>query len=173
MAKNNAVVRSLPAVETLGSTDVICCDKTGTLTMNEMTVRRIYTDGVFYGVTGTGYSPKGEIVPEEGGRQSGQALDRLMRAAVLCNNARLARSGGRWVAQGDPTEGALLAAAAKYGLDPEATETGCRRVSEIPFDSARQCMITHVAEDGGVALHVRGLLMNGLSSAVLTVPWSA
>ncbi|SHH74298.1 Ca2+-transporting ATPase [Sporobacter termitidis DSM 10068] len=156
MAGRNAIVRSLPAVETLGATDVICCDKTGTLTMNEMTVRRIWADNSFYTVTGSGYSPSGEITLDCGSGAASPALERLLLAGVLCNNACLTKADGKWAVQGDPTEGALLAAAGKYGMDTADIESRCRRIREVPFDSARQCMIAHTSADDGETAYCKG-----------------
>lgn len=156
MAKKNAIVRSLPAVETLGSTDVICCDKTGTLTMNEMTVKQIYTDRSFYKVSGFGYSPRGEVLLEAGRRSSEDALNRLLKAGVLCSNAGLSRAEGKWSVQGDPTEGALITLAYKQGLPVEDIKKDFPRVREIPFDSCRQCMITLNREEEGLVAYCKG-----------------
>jgi Ca2+-transporting ATPase len=178
MANKNAIVRSLPAVETLGSADVICCDKTGTLTMNEMTVRRIYVSGAFYGATGSGYNPSGTIRLLKGGvgdagatsgtgktvsagtgtgaGGSRDALRDLLKAGVLCSNARLINDAGKWSVQGDPTEGALLTAAYKVGLDAVEIESSCKRIREIPFDSARLCMTVEALDSGTRISYCKG-----------------
>ncbi|AOY74518.1 cation-translocating P-type ATPase [Clostridium formicaceticum] len=142
MAKKNAVVRHLKAVENLGAVDVVCCDKTGTLTLNEMTVRKIYTDGCFYNVSGVGYSPLGEITPSEGESMKKHALEELLKAGVLCNNASLVQVENKWEVQGDPTEGALIAAAGKINLDTNALKTTYICLKEVPFDSQRRYMLS-------------------------------
>ena len=116
MAKQRAVVRHLPAVETLGSTTVICSDKTGTLTQNQMTVLDIRTQGGDYALNGTGYVPTGEI---SGDWQHDAAVRETLKAGLLCNDSQLVEVDGHWVVQGDPTEGALIAAARKGGLPPD------------------------------------------------------
>ncbi len=146
MARRNALVRSLPAVEGLGSVTVICTDKTGTLTRNEMTVTDIIVDGRRLGVTGVGCQPVGVVTDEAGQPAERTApLERLLTAGVLCNDAVL-----RWDPAkpdecdmlGDPTEGALLTAAAKAGLDVEALRRERNRLDEVPFDSDRKRMAT-------------------------------
>ena len=138
MAKRRAIIRKLPAVETLGSTTVICSDKTGTLTENQMTVREIFTGGKLFEVTGAGYEPKGEIqvdgarvnVPEH------PALAECLRAGVLCNDAQLVRAEGSPIkVQGDPTEAAMLVAGEKGGLLHAETHKESPRVDVIPFES--------------------------------------
>jgi len=156
MAKKNAIVRNLSAVETLGSTDVICCDKTGTLTMNEMTVKRIYVDRSFYNVSGFGYSPDGEIIPENKSKSADASLDHLLKASILCNNAGLSKIEGKWTVQGDPTEGALLTAAYKKGLPVDEIKKGLQRIKEIPFDSCKQCMITFNEGEEGLVAYCKG-----------------
>ncbi|WHZ16371.1 MAG: cation-translocating P-type ATPase [Nitrospira sp.] len=144
MVKRHALIRRLPAVETLGAATVICTDKTGTLTKNEMTVTRLYVDGLVYDVTGEGYVPQGEIVggdPRKGGLQD------LLMSALLCNGASLKEVNGSWTVVGDPTEGALLVAGAKAGLRKEALEPVHPFVAEIPFDSDRK-MMTVVRRSG-------------------------
>ena len=145
MARRNAIVRKLPAVETLGSATVIASDKTGTLTKNEMTVRTVVTASGRSDLGGTGYSPKGDLrhdglpVRDETLRAE---VERALRAADLANNATVNRSGGRWSVQGDPTEGALIVAARKVGLSPEALDSRFERVGEVPFSSERKLMST-------------------------------
>jgi Ca2+-transporting ATPase len=147
MARRHALVRKLPAVETLGSVTVICSDKTGTLTENRMLVERVWTPSGAYQVTGDGYAPEGTFDPEPLGDR---ALDRLLRVAVACNDASLrapAHRGDPWTITGDPTEGALLALAAKRGIDPGDLTAVCPRVEEITFDSERRRMATLHATD--------------------------
>jgi Ca2+-transporting ATPase len=151
MARRNVIVRRLSSVETLGSTTVICTDKTGTLTKNEMTVTTIVTAGGQVRLTGIGYDPTG--APQQDGRPvTDQALlDELRRtlgAATLANDARLVERDGTWTVQGDPTEGALIVAARKLGLSQESLEDQFERVGEIPFSSDRKMMSTaHTAAD--------------------------
>lgn len=152
MAKRNALVRKMPAVETLGCTTVICTDKTGTLTKGEMTVKKIYLPGEYIDVTGVGYEPKGEFVNESttsGGRATVHgngggttALDMLLRCGLLCNDADLSDSEGKWSIKGDPTEAALVVAAVKAGLDRLAVRAEYPRLSEVPFSSERKRMST-------------------------------
>ncbi|MFJ3714777.1 cation-translocating P-type ATPase [Streptomyces sp. NPDC090057] len=152
MARRHALVKQLLAVEALGSTSVICTDKTGTLTQAEMTVVRLWADGVPHAVTGVGYAPVGEVAGAESVRE-------LLRAAALCGNARLVPPAGRdpWRVLGDTTEGALLVAARKAGLDPAAEEARTPRVAEHPFDSVRKLMSTvHRDGDGGLFAYAKG-----------------
>ncbi|PKN33074.1 MAG: carbonate dehydratase [Deltaproteobacteria bacterium HGW-Deltaproteobacteria-19] len=144
MARKRAIIRKLPAVETLGSTTVICSDKTGTLTENQMTVRRIYAGGEFYSVSGVGYTPEGSFSIAEKDLQAPlpEALAECLRAGLLCNDARLLREDEAWKIQGDPTEGALIVAAAKGGMDVEETVDAFPRLDSIPFESERQYMAT-------------------------------
>src|SRR5262249_36548433 len=151
MARRHVIVRKLSAVETLGSTTVICTDKTGTLTKNEMTVRTVVTPSGRVDLTGAGYNPRGEA-QQDGQPVRGEALlDELRRtlsAATLANNATLREQGGRWAIQGDPTEGALIVAARKLGLMEENLEARFERVAEIPFSSERKLMSTaHTVAD--------------------------
>jgi Ca2+-transporting ATPase len=137
MAGRNALIRRLPAVETLGSATVICTDKTGTLTKNEMTVTRLFAGGTMYEVTGDGYSPDG-MVTDDGA--CNPAVRDLLAAAVLCNGATLCKAAAGWTIVGDPTEAALLVAAAKIGLHRGPMEERFWFVGEIPFDSERKLM---------------------------------
>ncbi len=145
MARRNAIVRHLAAVETLGAADVIASDKTGTLTRNEMTVRAVVTASGRIGFGGTGYAPRGDVRREGGGPIEGPLrleLVRALAAADRANNAVLQEHGGRWTVQGDPTEGALIVAARKAGLDDEALAARFVRVAEVPFSSERKLMST-------------------------------
>ena len=143
MAKRKAIIRKLPAVETLGSTTVICSDKTGTLTENQMTVQTILAGGVHYEVSGAGYAPLGQIVRQDGADDiNTTALSECLRAGILCNDSLLQEKDGSWHVQGDPTEGALLAAAAKGGFNEKETEIRSPRLDSIPFESQHQYMAT-------------------------------
>ena len=139
MAAANAIVRKLPAIETLGAATVICSDKTGTLTRNEMTVRAVVTGDAVIDVAGSGYIPEGELSlngkPLEASLR--EAAVRTLRAAALVNDAALTQTEGRWTVQGDPTEGALIVAARKLGLT-EAELARFPRIAEIPFTSERK-----------------------------------
>ena len=154
MVRRNALVRRLPAVETLGSTSVICSDKTGTLTKDEMTARRVFAGGRMIEVTGTGYEPRGTFSMNGSGVEGSQSLSTLLRAAVLASDARLEQrnSGDKWEIKGDPTEGALVVAAAKAGFDKAKLDAQFSRVSEIPFTAETKRMTTlHQTSDGLVA----------------------
>jgi len=144
MAGRKAIVRRLPAVETLGGTTVICSDKTGTLTENQMTVQAIFAGGQNYRVSGTGYSPKGDVFPDREGNETmdNQALRACLLAGMLCNDARIRKDGDRLTADGDPTEAALLVSAAKFGLEREDEKKTAPRRDEIPFESELQYMVT-------------------------------
>ncbi|MBX6740461.1 MAG: cation-translocating P-type ATPase [Acetobacteraceae bacterium] len=145
MARRNAIIRHLAAVETLGSANVIASDKTGTLTRNEMTVRRVVTASGSVSLGGTGYAPEGEVRRDGGGEIAGglrSELVRILAAADRANNAVLQKQGGRWTVQGDPTEGALIVAARKAGLEDEALGARFARVAEVPFSSERKLMST-------------------------------
>ncbi len=162
MARRKAVVRRLAAVETLGSTTVICSDKTGTLTRNEMTVTAVYLpDGRELAVTGVGYAPEGKLV--DGGREVDAlevgAVRALLEAAVLCNDAQLQgpeASEPRWKPIGDPTEVALVTLAVKGGIDPGALRARCPRRAEIPFDPAAKMMATQHETPAGSRVIVKG-----------------
>jgi potassium/sodium efflux P-type ATPase len=160
MAARHAIIRRLPAVDTLGAVTVICSDKTGTLTRSEMTVQSVVTPMHRYEVGGVGYAPEGEFsvdgealpVPADN-----QDLATLLRAALLCNEASVKRSEGRWELQGDPTEGALVTAAMKAGLEQEAEAEAWPRLDTIPFESEHRFMATlHEAPDGRRVVFLKG-----------------
>ncbi|AMJ50133.1 cation-transporting P-type ATPase [Cereibacter sphaeroides] len=144
MARRNAIVRRLPAIESIGSVSVICTDKTGTLTRNEMVVVAAETPQGAFRIAGEGYAPSGEITPPGD-------LTRLARAAALCNDAALHDRSGVWSAEGDPMEGALLAFAGKAASGPAAT-----RLDAIPFDSRHRFMAVLTEGSGGRMIHVKG-----------------
>jgi len=154
MVRRHALIRKLPAVETLGSTTYICSDKTGTLTQDQMTIRRIYVDGRDIEVSGIGYEPKGEFRENDKALNpdNEEALRRLLQIGSLCNDTSLSSAGGTWTVKGDPTEGALVVAAAKAGLWQDQLQCNYPRVSEIPFSSETKRMTTvHETEKGKVA----------------------
>jgi len=172
MARHNAVIRKLVAVETLGSATVICSDKTGTLTLNEMTVRRIYINGQSIEVTGEGYRPEGEF------RWNGRAINpqddeplRLhLRIGALCNDALLTSEDDCCSIYGDPTEGALVVVAAKAGMGKEKLEKNFPRLDEIPFQSEKQYMATlHPRDGGGRVAYVKGAAEKLLSMSKYTL----
>ena len=154
MARRGAVIRRLPAVETLGSTTVVCTDKTGTLTENQMTVRTVWTPGTAYTITGSGYSSEGAVLDPAGHAADAgddEALWWTLAAGAGCNDAALAVRDGRSAAVGDPTEAALLVAARKAGVHPD----GWQRAATVPFSAGRRFMATlHLHRDGqrGVVL---------------------
>ncbi len=145
MAKRNAIVRHLAAVETLGSANVIASDKTGTLTKNEMTVRSVITASGRIDFMGTGYAPEGEVKVADGSKLEGAIrieLERALTIAHHANNAELHEENGLWHVHGDPTEGALITAARKAGLEPHKLNERFERVGEVPFSSERKLMST-------------------------------
>ncbi|MFR9751342.1 cation-transporting P-type ATPase [Nocardia sp. 004] len=145
MARRRAVIRQLPAVETLGSTTVICSDKTGTLTENQMTVRIVWTPAGRFEVTGSGYAPEGTLHDLDGeppAVRSHPALHWSLLAGAGCNDAALTHETGQWDVIGDPTEGAMLVVAAKAGLDRDHIAATIPRIATIPFDSHRRYMAT-------------------------------
>lgn len=182
MVKRHALIRKLPAVETLGSATVICTDKTGTLTKNEMTVTKLLAGGAFYDVTGEGYAPAGGIRPgsaelnvlspelsdERGVPPSPHSalsippsalnpgLRQLLTAAVLCNGATLRQNNGVWTVIGDPTEGALLVVAAKGGVTQEEAKQDTAFAGEIPFDAERKRMTIIRRTGDGLIAYVKG-----------------
>ena len=151
MARRRAIIRKLPSVETLGGTTVICSDKTGTLTQNQMTVKQIFADGITYDVTGTGYAPSGQILNQNGQKIDGSswALKETLTAGYLCNDSRLIEQEEQWTVQGDPTEGALLAVAHKDGFNVEGLYEQLPRLDTIPFEAEHRYMTTlHSDGDG-------------------------
>ena len=159
MARRRALVRKLPAVETLGSTTVICTDKTGTLTVGEMTVRALYVSGQSYEVTGEGYGPDGEVRFEGKKAEAPHTAPLLELATVLlgCNNAHLVQEDGKWKTVGDPTEGALVAAGRKAGGDRERIEKELPKHHEIPFDSDRKrSTVIRKLPDGKLRAFING-----------------
>jgi magnesium-transporting ATPase (P-type) len=159
MARRNAIVRRLPAIETLGSVSVICSDKTGTLTRNEMAVVSIATAKRLFTVSGVGYAPHGGFSLDGGEIEVGEypLLAEMTRAALLCNDANLHGVNGQWTIEGDPMEGALLAVACKAGLDPGAEARGYPRTDVIPFDAEHRFMATlHHSHTGAGFIYVKG-----------------
>jgi Ca2+-transporting ATPase len=157
MARRNAIIRKLVAVETLGSATVICSDKTGTLTLNQMTVRRFFSQGQFIEVTGEGYEAKGEFKLKGANLSTTDSrLDLLLRIGALCNDATLNITKGKAGIFGDPTEGALVVVAAKAGLDKTGLQTAYPRLDEIPFQSEKQYMATLHSESGRNVVYIKG-----------------
>jgi Ca2+-transporting ATPase len=158
MAQRHALVRKLPAVETLGSVTVICSDKTGTLTENRMLAERVWTPNGDYRVTGDGYAPTGRFDPQPANDTS---LERLAQVAAACNDASLhapATSADPWTISGDPTEASLLALAAKLDVDPQMVAAACPRIEELTFDPERRRMATLHTADAQVWVAVKGAL---------------
>ena len=158
MAKKNALVRKMTAVETLGSTTVICTDKTGTLTKGEMTVRRIFTGGEMIDVTGVGYEPKGEFHAEaDNAVLKREVFSHLLQASILCNDAELFIDGEKWRVRGDPTEGALVVASEKTGFQVDDIRKRYPRIGEVPFSSERKRMTTvHSTPNGKKIVYSKG-----------------
>jgi Ca2+-transporting ATPase len=142
MAARHAIIRKLPAVEALGSTSIICSDKTGTLTENQMTVQKIWAGGRLFSVTGTGYAPEGTLHPDDAQTDDITPALECLRCGVLCNDSRLVQKNGRWEIDGDPTEGALIVAARKAGLDEAKLAAELPRIDAVPFESEHQYMAT-------------------------------
>ncbi|MCX7170201.1 MAG: HAD-IC family P-type ATPase, partial [Proteobacteria bacterium] len=164
MAKRRAIIRKLPAVETLGGTTVICSDKTGTLTENAMTVREIWAGDEVFAVSGNGYAPAGRIELAGQPAAIAGALRETLLASVLCNDARLVRQDEQWTVAGDPTEGALLVAARKAQLDEATLNSIFPRLDELPFDSVRLCMATLHEIEGSRVVYVKGAVEKLLSA---------
>ncbi len=158
MVKRNALVRYLPAVETLGGTSVICSDKTGTLTKDEMTVRKIFVGGRLLDVSGAGYDPHGSFSHNRAPVEPTDSLRLLLRAALLASDAQITRreSGDSWQVKGDPTEGALLVAGAKAKLNKTELDEQFPRIGEIPFTSETKRMTTLHSTPAGIASYTKG-----------------
>ncbi len=155
MAKRQAIVRKLPAVETLGSTTIICSDKTGTLTENQMTVQEIYAGENLYTITGVGYSLNGEVVPKDA--TNNLAFLECIRAGVLCNDSRLLPAKEGWKIEGDSTEGALLVVGGKLNLPQRELHSVYPRIDTLPFESEYQYMATlHQREKGSRCIYSKG-----------------
>lgn len=144
MAHRKAIIRKLPAVEALGSTTVICSDKTGTLTQNQMTVERVSAGGSLYQFSGSGFDPSGEISIDESGSNPDDnlALEACLLVGVLCNDSRHVQENGIWGVDGDPTEGALIVAAKKFGMEPATLNKEHVRLDLVPFESEHAYMAT-------------------------------
>ncbi|WP_459195860.1 cation-translocating P-type ATPase [Wukongibacter baidiensis] len=158
MSKKNAIVRNLTSVESLGAADVICCDKTGTLTMNEMTVREVFVDSCHYKASGVGYNPVGDITPIKGYSLENASLEKLVKTGVLCNNSTLTNTGDKWEVQGDPTEGALITMAHKMNLNVDYIKETHSCVKEVPFDSCKRYMTSVVSSEDGSYAYCKGAL---------------
>ncbi|MDP3331492.1 MAG: cation-transporting P-type ATPase [Methylococcaceae bacterium] len=162
MAKRNAIIRKLPAVETLGSTTVICSDKTGTLTQNQMTVQAIYAGGEYFQVSGSGYTPEGEFnrLGKTVDSNHYPALLECLKAGLLCNDARLLADNDNWRIEGDPTEAALLVVAHKAGLHHASVNDNHPRLDAIPFESQHQFMATlhHNLDQDARHIYLKGSL---------------
>ena len=160
LASMRALIRRLPAVETLGSVTVICTDKTGTLTRNEMTVQAIVLDGERVQVTGSGYAPTGKFFATDGtliDPLTDNRLNLALRIGALCNDARIDRTGGGESILGDPTEAALLVAAEKSGMTPASLHHDYPRIEEVPFDSQTKRMVTvHRSPSGTAVAYIKG-----------------
>jgi calcium-translocating P-type ATPase len=163
MAQRNAIIRRLPAVETLGSVSRICSDKTGTLTLMEMMVVSAVTAESQYEITGNGYAPEGEV--KQSGKLAGKdsVVGLLGRVSMLCNDAELFQQEGVWKVEGDPTEGALYPFATKLGMDRQAEQTAYPRIDAIPFESEHRFMATLHKEAGGKEM----LLVKGAPEVIL------
>jgi Ca2+-transporting ATPase len=156
MVKRHALIRKLPSVETLGSTNIICTDKTGTLTQNKMTVEKVYVNGTIISVTGKGYEPVGIFLNGDNPICEDVHFHKLLVAGALCNDAGLVQEEGTWSITGDPTEGALVVAAAKAGIWKTALEEKHKRVGEVPFSSERKMMTTLNTSEDGIYAYSKG-----------------
>ncbi|MBI2142348.1 HAD-IC family P-type ATPase, partial [Candidatus Woesearchaeota archaeon] len=157
MARKSMIIKKLPATETLGSVTVICSDKTGTITKNQMTVTRLYIDSEIIEATGAGYVPEGSFTDSKGRKAEAKRLETALMIGQLCNNAKLTEKAGKWEVMGDPTEGALLVAGRKAGLDSKPPKS-LVMVEELPFDSERKRMsvIYRDAKTGKTYAYVKG-----------------
>ena len=171
MAHRRAIIRKLPAVETLGSTTVICSDKTGTLTENQMTVQAIVAGEQHYTVSGPGYAPRGQILADEQLVIPTQApaLRECLIAGLLCNDSALVERDGRWLVEGDPTEGALISVAQKAGLSPQRVGEEYPRIDVVPFESQHQYMATLHQQTAGAAsvMYMKGAVEPVLARCAL------
>lgn len=169
MARRKAIIRHLLAVETLGSTTVICTDKTGTLTQNEMTVQSIWTPLKSFSVTGIGYCPEGKILVENSETSNESAiehrLDELLQAAMLCNDASIEKKENKWIPQGDPTELALIIAGRKRGLNEAKLRIDCPKIDVVPFDSEKRIMATL----NNTPLNVKTIFLKGAPEVVISL----
>ncbi|MEM1286361.1 MAG: HAD-IC family P-type ATPase [Pseudomonadota bacterium] len=158
MARRQAIIRQLPAVETLGAVSVICTDKTGTLTLNEMVVRtlQVHADGPEISVSGEGYRPVGALAADSGNDAHVIEAHGLIVTGFLCSDAALVSEGDRWSVAGDPMDGALVSLTYKAGLDPDALESGFEVQDEIPFDSSNRFNAVLAANEGQRQIHVKG-----------------
>ncbi|MCF6217408.1 MAG: cation-transporting P-type ATPase [Gammaproteobacteria bacterium] len=159
MARSHAIIRKMPAVETLGSTTVICSDKTGTLTQNQMTVQQLFVAGQGFQLSGIGYAPQGEMLLNGVAIDLKRypALEQCLIAGLLCNDSRLFNHEGEWQIEGDPTEAALIVAAEKAGLVRETVEKQWPRRDTLPFESQHQYMATlHDLGNGGAIIYLKG-----------------
>jgi len=176
MANRQAIIRHLSAVETLGSTTIICSDKTGTLTLNEMTVKVLWNGTQKFNVTGAGINPDGKIFKNDSDEEgTDDEIGEFIRAAALCNDATLHLKEGQWKAVGDPTEVALIAVAGKFGINEDELRTKWRRLDELPFDSEKKIMATlHLSPSGEKIIYLKGapesvipLLLNSDNSSLV------
>jgi len=160
MAQRNAIIRKLPAVETLGSTTVICSDKTGTLTQNQMTVQQIYAGGELFNLSGGGYEPVGAFTSNDSviTPQKHPALHECLMAGLMCNDANLLQIDNKWQIEGDPTEAALVVAAQKAGLQRSELSQRLPRLDAIPFESQYQYMATLHGDGERTVVYLKGAL---------------
>ncbi len=156
MADRRAIIRKLIAVETLGSCDYICSDKTGTITQNRMTVTKAYANGKTFNLNGSGYTPKGGITKDGKDIDNDADLKKLLLTGLLCNSAGLYKEDAQWQVEGDPTEGSLLVSAKKYGLDIDQARKEYAHIDEIPFSSDRKYMAVLRKKDNSNILFLKG-----------------
>ncbi len=170
MVKRRALVRKLPAVETLGAVNIICSDKTGTLTEDQMTVRSLYVDGAIVSVTGAGYEPAGELKSNGAAFDTGNAVfAQLVQIGSLCNDSHLVKKD-KWIITGDPTEGALVVLAAKAGLNSDELRGQIMRIAEDPFSSEKKRMTTYHSINNETFAYSKGAgeVMLGCSTQIMT-----